>query len=588
MASNSSNPKTTRYKSYSFDEKSIDKIKNSSDGQNWPVVYILSSGKEAYVGETNNAYRRMTQHFNDPQRSVMKNILLLLNKSFNKSATLDIENQLIQYMLADEKFKLQNANGGQSVRNEYYQRVMYQKLFQEIWNDLRRRKLANKTLYEIKNSEIFKYSPYKQLTQDQFACVESLLKKTESAIESNSSKKLVVQGGAGTGKTVLAIYFIKCLMDLINQNTSVKDFDQDFPEDSQILHSSKLVETIQKKGHLEIGYVVPASAFRGTVKKVFSVTKHGLKANMVIGPNEIVKKHYDILIIDEAHRLRRRNRLNGPSAYKNYDIVSSKLGLEKNCDQVDWITADKRLLTVLFYDPNQQVNTIDALDDSFEDFKKDAEVISLTSQLRIAEGEFCGDNYIDTINKIISNKTVSYKKNEYDVQIYDDYGQMEKDIFNKNKKFNGLCRVLSGLAYEYGSSIRTKSAKDAQATININCNGKKYKRKWNIGFSNSSFITDDSHLKEIGCVYTSQGYDLNYAGIILGPDIYYDKKRKRIEIDISKHSTRDMIRTKGDSDLVAKRHILNQYLVLLTRGVYGTYIYAVDDNLREYLKSVFK
>jgi hypothetical protein len=50
----------------------------------------------------------MTQHLNDPQRKVMDNILLLLNRSFNKSATLDIENQLIQFMLADEKFKLQN------------------------------------------------------------------------------------------------------------------------------------------------------------------------------------------------------------------------------------------------------------------------------------------------------------------------------------------------------------------------------------------------------------------------------------------------------------------------------------------------
>ena len=87
-------------------------------------------------------------------------------------------------------------------------------------------------------------------------------------------------------------------------------------------------------------------------------------------------------------------------------------------------------------------------------------------------------------------------------------------------------------------------------------------------------------------MYTAQGYDLNYAGVILGPDIYYDVKNKRIEIDVSKHSSRDMIYTKGEDISVAKQHIINQYLILLTRGVFGTYIYAVDDNLRDYLKKV--
>ena len=106
MANTNTNPKATQYKNYSFNAKGINKIKNNPDGQNWPVVYILNGENEAYVGETNNAYHRMTQHLNDPQRKVMKNILLLLNKSFNKSATLDIENQLIQFKLNFQKSHL--------------------------------------------------------------------------------------------------------------------------------------------------------------------------------------------------------------------------------------------------------------------------------------------------------------------------------------------------------------------------------------------------------------------------------------------------------------------------------------------------
>ena len=588
MAGTKQKSKPTLYKKYSFSSKSINRIKNEPDGQNWPVVYILNGKKEAYVGETNNAYHRMTQHFNDPQRKVMKNILLLLNESFNKSATLDIENQLIQFMLADEKFKLQNANGGQSVRNNYYQRSMYQQLFQNIWNDLKTQKLVDKTLYQIKNSEIFKYSPYKQLTQDQFACVESLIKLTGEAIEKNASKKLVVQGGAGTGKTVLAIYFIKCLIDLINQNTNFEDLDETLPEDSKILHSAKLIETIQKRGHLEIGYVVPASAFRGTVRKVFSVTKHGLKSSMVIGPNDICKKHYDILIVDEAHRLKRRSWLNSPSMYKYFDRVSETFGLSKDCSQVDWIMAEERLLTVMFYDPNQQVNVADALDDSFNAFKKEAETVVLKSQLRIAEGEEYGDDYINFITNLLYNKPATFKKSKYEVKVFDDYIKMEEKILKKNEELDGLCRVLSGLAYEYGSTIRTKNSKATKATIEINSKGKTYLRSWNIGFSSSNYITDKKHVNEIGCVYTAQGYDLNYAGIILGPDIYYDKEKNRIEINVAKHSSRDRIIVKGENIDIAKKHIINQYLVLLTRGIFGTYIYAVDDALREYLLNKIK
>ena len=62
----------------------------------------------------------------------------------------------------------------------------------------------------------------------------------------------------------------------------------------------------------------------------------------------------------------------------------------------------------------------------------------------------------------------------------------------------------------------------------------KYKRMWNQEFNSATFITYEKHKDEIGCVYTCQGYDLNFAGIILGPDIYYDMQNKTINIDISK------------------------------------------------------
>ena len=554
----------TKYRRFSF-KSSVDK------GQNWPVVYILNGDKEAYVGETNNAYKRMGQHLENQKRSVMTHILLLLNDSFNKSATLDIENKLIQFMHADGKFELQNENAGQSVQHNYYQRGLYEQCFQDIWNELKRKKLANKTLYEIKNSEIFKYSPYKELTEDQFSCVERLLAVTGKSLEQNLSYKMVIQGGAGTGKTVLAIYFIKCLMDILSRNTNFEDLDEVLPEDSPILQSAQLVKVIQERKNLKVAFVVPTPSFRETVKKIFKVTK-GLKLSMVIGPNDIAKKDYDIVIVDEAHRLQRRKDLVN---YGAYDAVCDSLGLSHDTTQLDWIMARKRPLTVIFYDAKQRVKNTDMLEDSFNDFINGAEVINLSTQLRIQGG----NEYIQFINDLLNNKKVTYESNKYDLFVFDDYGEMEQAIKSQNKKNEGLCRIVAGISYPYSTKMRDKVAKK-KLDVDVNGDG-KYLRMWNLGFNDPTFITDEAHKDEIGCVYTCQGYDLNYVGVILGPDIFYNKETKKIDIHIEKCTDK---KTKvKDNDEETKLNILHQYLVLLTRGIYGTYIYAVDKDLRDYL-----
>lgn len=562
----------TKYRRFSFDQEGAEKIKLSVDkGQNWPVVYILNGDKEAYVGETNNAYKRMGQHLENQKRSVMTHILLLLNDSFNKSATLDIENKLIQFMHADGKFELQNENAGQSVQHNYYQRGLYERCFQDIWNELKRKKLANKTLYEIKNSEIFKYSPYKELTEDQFSCVERLLAVTGKSLEQNLSYKMVIQGGAGTGKTVLAVYFIKCLMDILSRNTNFEDLDEVLPEDSPILQSAQLVKVIQERKDLKVAFVVPTPSFRETVKKIFKVTK-GLKPSMVIGPNGIAKKDYDIVIVDEAHRLQRRKDLVN---YGAYDAVCDSLGLSHDATQLDWIMARKRPLTVIFYDAKQRVKNTDMLEDSFNNFINGAEVINLSTQLRIQGG----NEYIQFINDLLNNKKVTYESNKYDLFVFDDYGEMEQAIKSQNKKNEGLCRIVAGISYPYSTKMRDKVAKK-KLDVDVNGDG-KYLRMWNLGFNDPTFITDEAHKDEIGCVYTCQGYDLNYAGVILGPDIFYNKETKKIDIHIEKCTDK---KTKvKDNDGETKINILHQYLVLLTRGIYGTYIYAVDKDLRDYL-----
>jgi len=108
------------------------------------------------------------------------------------------------------------------------------------------------------------------------------------------------------------------------------------------------------------------------------------------------------------------------------------------------------------------------------------------------------------------------------------------------------------------------------------------KLKWNSTIHNWVYSTNA--INEVGCIHTIQGYDLNYAGVIVGPEIYYDLKDNKIKIHPEKYF--DMNGKRGVEDQKElERYIINIYKTLLTRGIYGTYIYVVDKDLRDYFKS---
>lgn len=546
-------------------------------GEDWPVVYILNGAKSAYVGETNNAFKRMEQHLKNEKRNAMRKVSIIFGKEFNKSATLDFENKLIQHMHADAKFSLQNANKGQSVKHNYYQREIYEQTFQTLWDKLKEIGLVDHTLYEVRNSEIFKYSPYKQLTEDQYDCVKLMLDLTGIAIKENKNEKLIVEGGAGTGKSVLAVYYLKCLKDLIDRKTNFDDLDIVLPENSEIIKSIELVKTIHEHKDIKIGYVVPTPSFKNTVSKVFTKTP-GLNKSMVIKPIDVSKNDYDILIVDEAHRLKNYKFTQQHGYHKE---SNRKLGIDDEASELDMILAKPRCLTVLFYDSLQTIRKSDVDRSEFDRLFSDSSMrtFKLSSQLRIKGG----NEYIDFIKKLLFDKARPYRLADYDLRILDNPKDLMDLIVQKDKEKEGLCRVMSGYAYDWSNRVRKHKAAEGVKDIDVNGDG-KYIYKWNSEFNDSKAILDRKRIDEILSVFACQGYDLNYAGVILGPDLFYNKKTKRIDVDINKVCDSKMI-IPGNED-ATKRNVLNQYLVLLTRGIEGTAIYAVDSDLRDYLKKL--
>lgn len=518
----------SKIESFNFDKENFNELKEFEFGLNWPVVYILEDGKEAYIGETNSLYRRSKEHYELPERRKLKSIHVITDNEYNNSATLDIESELIKYIAADGKYILQNGNGGLGNYN-YYNRVLYKTKFEIIWENLRDKGIVKNAISDLRNSDLFKYSPYKSLTDDQL----DVAKKIYRDIKSKEKNTIIVSGKPGTGKTILATYLVKYLKEQ------------------------------EETKHLKVGLVVPMASLRQTISKVFSKIK-GLKSNMVLGPNDVAKNDYDVLIVDESHRLQRRKGIMG---YGAYDNVNTKLGLPKDTTQLDWITKCSKH-QIFLYDPNQSIKPADIRPADFE--KLNAKKYEITTQMRVEAGA----DFIDFIEHVFDLKQPQ-KINfpGYDFKIFDDVEHMVQEIKSKDKKHQ-LARVVAGYAWPW----HTKNGeKDFDIQIG------DIKLVWNS--TAQDWVNSKNAINEVGCIHTVQGYDLNYVGVIIGPELSYDKVNNKFKVDKEKYF--DTNGRNGITDPTElERYVINIYKTLLTRGIKGTYIYAVDESLREYLKSV--
>ncbi len=520
-------------KSFPFRKEDFDKIKSYQFGRDWPVVYILENTKEAYVGQSTNAYYRSQQHFDKPERRQLNNIHVISDDEFNMSASFDIESLLIQYMAADGKYILQNGNGGLKNHN-YYDREKYRAKFEKLWSDLQEKGLVQNSLDFIKNTDLFKYSPYKSLTDEQL----SIARAIKNDIQRGKNSTFVISGKPGTGKTILATYLCKYLSEQ--------------PETK----------------NLEIGLVVPMTSLRTTISKVFSKIKD-LRSSMVIGPNDVVKQTYDILIVDESHRLQRRKGIMG---YGSYDAVNRKIGLPSDATQLDWIMKSSRF-QIFMYDEFQSIKPADIRPIDFKVLQK--REFTLQKQMRIG----AGDVFVNFIEDLLSGKKPTNNTFEnYEFKIFDELGQMLEDIKNKEKTYK-LCRVVSGYAWPWHTKIGSKSSQKFDIKIG------DIELVWNS--TAKDWVNSKNSINEVGCIHTIQGYDLNYVGVIIGPEFGYDPDNEKFVVYKEKYF--DINGRNGISDPAELEiYIKNIYKTLLTRGMLGTYVYIVDENLRAYFKSLLK
>ena len=544
---------------YSYSKENINQIKEWHYGVNWPIVYIIYNSKKAYVGETLDAVRRTEQHLAEDEFKEFTDICLISNKTFNKSVILDLESFLIKYMSADKSKTLINGNAG-VVEHNYFYKEAYEDDFKEIWKILLEKGIVSQSIADIENSELFKYSPYKSLNDEQQIAAYEILKHLTKVNNASKESMIIVKGGAGTGKTILAVYLIKLLID-IEAGKHVWNKIEDDEVSEQVLALSKRINNIR-----DIGFVVPMTELRETMKTIFR-SVDGLTEQMVLSPKDVVKGRYDLLVVDESHRLYQRKSLpNGP---QEFDEINKKLMGdaqkfdESDYTELDWIINSSRM-QILFYDELQSIRVTDIDAQRFKAICKPHlfTYYQLLSQMRCKGGS----GYYEYVKNVLEGQNLSFSEYKpilgYQIKVMDSITELF-EIINQKQAKDGLCGVVTGPGW----------ASEENIEIDGNC------YRW------SGKVKEKQEVDSFISIHKSQGFDFNFAGVVFGREMYYNPETCQIEVD-RKYVKDNRARPKGNDDEM-RRYLLNIYITLMTRGIQGTFVYAIDKKLNEYLRRFF-
>lgn len=379
------------------------------------------------------------------------------------------------------------------------------------------------------------------MIDDQKVVYENALSLAKKAT-SDKKQVLIVQGGPGTGKSVVAI-------NLLVKLTSQKYLAQYVTKNAapRAVYETKLKGTFKKS---EItNFFTGSGSFINTMPNIF-----------------------DALIVDEAHRL------------------NAKSGMFKNLgeNQIKEIMHSSKL-SIFFIDENQKVAIHDI--GEIDEIKKlaieqNAEVteLELNSQFR-CNGSDGYLSWLDYILQIRETANTSLDVKEYDFKVFDNPSDLRDTIFEKNL-INNKARLVAGYCWSW------KSKKDFNAK-DIVFPEFDFAMKWNLTEDGMKWLIQPESVNEIGCIHTCQGLEVDYIGIIIGEDLIV--RNGIVMVDPSKRDSNDstirgyksMMKTNQDFTKELMRNIIkNTYRTLMTRGMKGCYIYCVDKETNEYFKNL--
>lgn len=372
------------------------------------------------------------------------------------------------------------------------------------------------------------------LIMEQQVAYATVLKLVQKSLKKDEKHTIIIKGGPGTGKSVVAVNLLsKLIQSGFSANYVTKN------SAPRAAFSKKLVSGKYKLQYLK-------GLFRG------SGSYYDMKPNT-----------FDCLIVDEAHRLKLKSGM-----YSNLGENQVK----------ELINASK--ISVFFIDEDQIVTTKDI--GSINEIKKwakqlgsrihESEDLTLASQFR-CNGSDGYLSFLDNLLGIRETANITFDF-DYDVKVFDDPSEMYEALKKTNTR--NKSRMIAGYTYEWVSK-NDKSKFDIVLSPT-------FKKQWN--FSTDEFAIDPESFDQVGCIHSTQGLEFDYVGIIIGKDLRYENGKvitDQFQTALSDKSSG--VRTCKDL-LLADKIIRNTYKTLLSRGQKGCFIYAEDTNLKKHLNKI--
>ena len=376
------------------------------------------------------------------------------------------------------------------------------------------------------------------MLDEQKVVYEEILLQSMKCRADHKKRTIIIEGGPGTGKTVVAI---------------------------------NLLAKLTQEGQF-VQYASKNSAPRYVYAKKLSGYKKSSVLNMFKGSGSYVdleSNMIDTVLCDEAHRLNEKSGL-----YSN---------LGEN--QIKEIIYASRC-SVFFIDESQRVTLKDI--GNISEIKKWAkELGSVVTELELVSQFRCnGSNgylaWLDDVLEIRQTANPDLKDIDYDIRILDTPDKVKDLIIEKNKEAN-KARILAGYCWDW---IKEGKGKTDIHDIVIG----NFSMSWNLD-NTQTFAIDSNSVNEIGCIHTSQGLEFDYVGVIIGDDMRYKDGHiitdftKRAKTDQSLKGIKALYKKDPEKALKEADEIIkNTYRTLMTRGMKGCYVYCTDSKLAEYLK----
>ncbi|MCY3036224.1 DUF2075 domain-containing protein [Aerococcus urinae] len=553
----------------------------------YPTVYVITGEKSkkfiAYVGETTNIISRTQQHLTrDPierqdwrefKQAKFANLFIIGHEKFNKSLTLDIENRLMLYMSGNPNIgQLNNRRNNPQIN--YYTHEYLEGFTSQIWQDLHEREpeiFPDESV--IKDNALFKASPFHKLTIEQIKAKEKIFdkvidnfKRRKNSQTDEEAELILVSGEAGAGKTVLLSALFYELNNLRYQDSDIETDD------------AKVVDSLEDPldcyllvNHNEQMQVYNDIALKLNIQK--KKDEKVLKPTSFINKAQKSDKAVDIVLIDEGHLLLTQ----GNQGYRGEDQLTDILEHAK--------------LVILIFDEDQIIARTQywenlRIDQMIDRSIKNDNYIYLENQMRI-HSETKTVEWINTFVKDRKITNIPEDRLGYNIKVFDDSKSMYQAIIEKaQNRDNGISRMLATYDWDWKAPTKEKSAwyvEDGDFKLPWNYTDTKQPSS---SKNNQSWAEQPKSLHEVGSTYTIQGFDLNYAGVIIGPSVKYRNGKVIYDVSAAKSDQMTKKRTleSGEKVDISDKLLQNQLNVLLKRGINGLYIHAVDKELQEMLQ----